>query len=134
MAAANARLSVKETLGMVFVHRSITPWNMYRRSDPAARKCIRSIVEDRQLADCHRNAIRILGYIGDAEDAEYLGKTIEARYRGKLTRANRELLHAIFDALGIMAGRGIAVADQIVDNLLTVNYWRAADITWGSTD
>ena len=67
-AEEGATLTVEETIcaGLILPHRG-TPWNLYSRAHPDAKKALYGILNDNAMPRHHAGVVRTLGYIGNDE-------------------------------------------------------------------
>jgi len=141
-----AVLSVNETLGAVYLRPGTEEgpkYALYRRANPKARPTLYKIIEGtksedkqkrRSSSDYRSAAFRVLGYIGTKKDAKKLETILNKEYEGVLTEADSEEVRSIFEALGIMYGRDIQKAGDILEKMLSPKYWDAADFRWRSEE
>ncbi|MEX2141320.1 MAG: hypothetical protein WD894_18790 [Pirellulales bacterium] len=130
-AASDDTLTVPETVGAVFqIGKHGTLWHLYIRANPDAKQSLYAIVNNKQLARYHENALRIIGYIGDASDVTRLERSVHRDFKGGLSSKERNAIVAIFDALAVMSRRGIPEATEVLDKMLTRSYWKDIAFRW----
>lgn len=130
-------LTPQQTVGAVYMPlgpETGPHWNLYKRSNPEAEDALYRILEKDNLNELHPATIRILGFIGDKDDADYLEALILNKYKGFLTPYMNESARAIFESLGIMKGRGVDNAERILNRMMNPDYWRGAEFRWFTDD
>jgi hypothetical protein len=115
---------------MFHIGKHGTLWHYYSRANPAAKQSLYVIVNNKEQSRYHQNALRAIGYIGDASDVSRLEKSVHRDFKGVLTSDERNAMVAIFDALAVMSRREVAEATQVLDEMLSRSYWKDISFRW----
>lgn len=127
-----APLSIQETLGAVFIrgHEGPAAWNVYRLANKDAKAAVWKVLRNKRLVQYHYQALFILGYIGDNNDAAELEKLIRSRFQDVLPAEEQPVLAASFTSLGLMSRRNVKKADDILEKMMDVDYWKPRRFWW----
>lgn len=133
--AADEQLTVGETIGVVFASREARGglWNFMSRANTDAKPVIYKILEKRSLERYHPNAILVLSYIGGKDDVLALESYLLG-LKGQLSPEETGAIMDVFDALGIMARRGVDGALDKPQEMLHQEYWAKAQFRWYARD
>jgi hypothetical protein len=130
-----AMLSVQQTVRAAYFgigcgNDEKTPYPVWSRANPEAKAALYAILQDKSQEQYFHNAVRMIGYMGDAEDVGRLDEIL-ARYAGVgLAGYEKITVSTIFQALGVMQRRGVAVAQQKLEQMLRREYWTGRKLRW----
>ena len=120
-------LSVEQTLGLVFTNSEDVPMtHLYVRSNPSAAPYLRQILDDPMLSPYHPQAWAVLWYAGDESEVQRIAESIED-LNGVLSSDERSVLYSMITALGRLSYRKIAGAQELLERMEKIDYWRNAD-------
>jgi len=120
-------LSVDETMGVIF--RGSFDYHLFRRANPDAKAEIYAFLDDKAFEGYHPQAIRLLGWIGEAADVVVLRKIID-RLKGTLAPPDDRKLRAVLEAWATMARRGLPGAGAEIEKFCSAKTWSEAAFTW----
>jgi len=128
-----AVLSVGESVGAAFLYDPRRPgptaWHIYSRVNPKARGLLLKMLADKGLWKAHAAAIRMLGYVGNAEDAKVLLERME-KITGVVQGPDVYTVEATFECLALMSRRKVSEADAIIGKLAKLDYWKKSKLRW----
>lgn len=117
-------LSVEETLGAVLVRpEEGLPWNMYRHANKDAKNALFRLLANKKAEEYRPGILRVLAYIGDGSEVDKVQDAVFHGLSGLLTQHQRQSMIALFQALGIMSGRGIQEAETALKRMASLSYW-----------
>jgi len=119
-------LTVDQTVGAVFQPHAVC--YAFKLGQPDAKATVYRILANERLVDYHENALFLLAFLGEGEDAKHLAQrvtSISGHVSGKAG-----MVQTVFQCLGIMSGRRIDDATRILDQMLTYEYWEKYNLQW----
>ncbi len=127
----SSTLSIEDNVGLVFLRlHEGSALNLYQYANPEAQNYLESYLEKDELSEYEANIWRILGYLGDTNLVEKIESRVIGYTSEALTDAQHVEVRSMFDCLGILSGRDIDKAENLLNRMLRYEFWAEKPIVW----